>query len=121
MGGRNGGTQMYCPECGKITVCSSIPISQVLNSKTGNQQRLFMDDKSGDKVSFFRRGRQCHTCWNEFLTAEVDEGHLDELIELRDLLSEIKAHANKFGLEVEIASKTLDNLRGSLNLLRALK
>ena len=69
----------------------------------------------------FRRVRLCQDCEQTFVTAEVDEDFLDELVELRNALSEIKGHAEQYSKESAAASKSLDRLSKSLSVLKALK
>lgn len=68
-----------------------------------------------------RRGRVCQDCYHEFLTAEVDERFIDELVELRDALAEIKANAEAYVTESAAASRSLSKLSASLGVLRAVK
>jgi transcriptional regulator NrdR family protein len=116
MGGKNGGTQMYCPQCKEITICSAIT-PKIISGQSG--QRFFKPDH--DDVKWFRRGRACSKCHKEFLTAEVNEDFLDELVELRDALDQIKEKAATFNTEIKSTQKSLKNLSTSLGLLKALK
>jgi hypothetical protein len=72
------------------------------------------------EIQWFRRGRICQSCSHDFLTAEVDEQFIDELVELRDALREIKANAEVYVNESAEAAAALDRLCKSLNVLRAL-
>jgi transcriptional regulator NrdR family protein len=120
MGGRDGGTKMYCPKCKVVTTCRAITVANVLNSNTGNQQRLYQADSDGNRISFFRRGRECLGCYQEFLTAELDEDFLDELIKLRDSLKSIKENAHLFSSKIDGAQDALKKLRDGLAELEAL-
>jgi hypothetical protein len=110
------GTQMYCPYCEDITVCKGLGPSQV-GKESG--QRWYRADHPD--IQWFRRGRLCKDCGNKFITAEVDEDFLDELVELRNALSDIKRNAEQYATESASASKSLDRLSKSLAVLRALK
>jgi hypothetical protein len=111
-----GGTQMWCPSCEAVTVCAAVNPS-TLGNPSG--QRWYL--KNHSDIQWFRRGRICQTCDHEFLTAEVDEQFVGELVELRDALREIKLNAEAYVKESAAASKTLAKLGGSLSVLRALK
>jgi uncharacterized coiled-coil DUF342 family protein len=71
-------------------------------------------------VHWFRRGRICQKCENEFFTAEVDEQFVDELCELRDALKELRTNADEYANQSSVASKSLSKLTKSLSALRAL-
>lgn len=111
-----GGTQKWCPECKSIQVCAAVNPSQ-LGYRSG--QRWYKPEHSD--IQWFRRGLVCQECSHEWLTAEVDENFLDELVELRNALKEIKSNAEAYVKESERASKSLAKLSESLRVLRALK
>jgi hypothetical protein len=55
------------------------------------------------------------------LSAEVPEEFLDELVELRNALRDIKSNAEAYMRESATASQSLGKLSESLSVLRALK
>lgn len=111
-----GGTQKWCPACDAIRVCAAVNPSQ-LGYKSG--QRWYKTEHAD--IRWFRRGLVCQSCAHEWLTAEVDEDFLDELVELRNALSEIKQNAEAYVKESDRASRSLEKLSASLQVLRALK
>jgi hypothetical protein len=113
-----GGTQMWCPNCKEIRVCAAIRLSWLLTEDGSNQR--WQKIKHPD-LNWFRRGRECQTCHDRFITAEMDEEFLDELVELRDALADIKSHAEQYIEESSAASKTLKKLGKSLSVLKALQ
>lgn len=68
-----GGTQMYCPNCGHVQVCEAVPTTQ-LGQPSG--RRWYKKDH--EDIRWFRRGRRCQMCQKSFITAEVDEDFPDE-------------------------------------------
>jgi hypothetical protein len=110
-----GGTNLYCPYCGEIQECRQLPPSK-LGLKGG--QRLFNPEHTD--IQWFRRGRECLTCRNIFVTAELDEDFLEELIKLRTALGPIKLNAEQYLKESKAAARTLEKLSTSLSVLRAL-
>ncbi|OWY70615.1 hypothetical protein B7486_13435 [cyanobacterium TDX16] len=72
-------------------------------------------------IRWFRRGRSCLECGHEFLSAELPEEFVFELIRLRDALAGVKKHAEKYIAESEQAAVSLKDLGKSLGVLRALK
>lgn len=115
--GKDGGTKMHCPKCKKICVCSAIPLNEIAGYKP--DQRWYRTDHPD--INWFRRGRQCLTCYESFVTSEVNEKFINELVELRNALSEIKKHSEQYIGESKQASMTLEKLAKSLGVLRALK
>jgi len=111
-----GGTQKWCPNCESIQVCTAVNPSQ-LGEQSG--QRWYKPDHAD--IQWFRRGLICQQCQNEWLTAEVEERFLSELVELRDALKEIKTHAEAYVKESQKAGQSLTKLSSSLSVLRALK
>ena len=80
-----GGTKTWCPHCKKIQICQAISASSI-GEKSG--QRWYRKDH--DDIRWFRRARRCLHCEYEFLTAEVDEHFIDELVKLRDALVKLE-------------------------------
>ncbi len=114
-----GGTDMWCPGCKKIATCKAIPAPQVTDDTGDYDQRWYKSDHPD--VHRFQRGRKCLSCDHEFVTGEADLGFLDELVELRDSLAEIKQNAQEYVRESKEASKSLAKLSRSLNILRSLR
>jgi len=112
---QQGGTNKWCPRCQEIRVCAAINPSR-LAGESG--QRWVRGDHKD--ITWFRRGLVCQTCGHEWLTAEVHEDFLDELVELRDALRDIKAHAEEYIRQSGSAARALDKLGSSLKVLRAL-
>ena len=112
---KKGGTDLWCPTCKKITVCKGINPSYV--AKESGQHWCRSDHND---INWFRRGRECLTCDDQFLTAEVNEGFLTELVRLRDALKLIKANTEKYLSQAADAEDALLKLKASLGKLRAL-
>jgi hypothetical protein len=108
---------MWCSECERITTCKAVSPREV-NPELSSARRWRYETHTD--VQWFRRGRICLECDNEFVTAETREDFISELVELRDALGEIKKNAEKYIRESESASKSLKKLSGSLAVLRAL-
>ena len=107
---------MYCPSCRTIRVCQSPSLSSIGESSGQRWRHTEHAD-----LNWFRRARRCLTCGEEFITAELNEKYLDELVELRNALSEVKQKAEQFVTKSKSATKSLDALTKSLDTLRALK
>lgn len=119
MKGSKGGTDMWCPECKEIQTCKAIPGPEVTwDASDYTQTRYFTEHED---VHWFQRGRRCLECSHEFLTGEADMQFLDELVELRDALADLKKHAEQYTAESKKASKSLEQLSKSLGVLRALR
>lgn len=117
MGGRSGGTQMNCPDCGTVRVCKAVPTTDVVWGLESGQRwrRLGHDD-----LSYFRRGRRCLTCGHSWLSVEILESQLDELVELREALADLKENAEAYSEQSDAAALSLKKLKKSLAVLRAL-
>ena len=111
-----GGTKKFCPSCCTITVCAAVNPSNVVEQ---SGQRWY--NKDHPDLQWFRRGLVCQECNHRWLTAEVNETFLDELVELRGALASIKKNAERYILESEKASKSLGQLSEALGVLGALK
>ncbi|MDZ4858304.1 MAG: hypothetical protein SGI88_04920 [Candidatus Hydrogenedentes bacterium] len=74
-----GGTQIFCPGCKSFSVCKVVPLSSLDKPKARRWYRTDHKD-----IAWFRRGRTCLKCNHTFLSAEVDEAFIDELVALRD-------------------------------------
>ncbi len=117
MGGRDGGTKMYCLHCKRVRVCSAVSTREV-DPSLALGQRWYI--RTHDDLQFFRRGRECQTCFHNWLTVEIPESHLDELVELREALADLKQHAETYVDEAKSAGVALRKLNKSLGVLRAL-
>lgn len=78
-----GGTEIYCPGCKSFSVCRGVSPTNIGKPKA---QRWYRTDYQD--IAWFRRGRECLDCGHKFLTAEVDEAFIEELVELRERLAE---------------------------------
>ncbi|EJN17932.1 hypothetical protein PMI36_05349 [Pseudomonas sp. GM79] len=78
----NKGTKVYCPNCRKFTICRALSPTKAGKPKA---QRWYKTDHRD--ISWFRRARACSSCESLFLTAEIDERILEELIALRTNLA----------------------------------
>ena len=78
----NGGTKLFCPSCRDFAVCKALSPTALGEPKA---QRWYRTDQQD--IYWFRRARQCLTCTKIFLTAEIHEALLEELIELRETLA----------------------------------
>ena len=115
----SGGTRMWCPDCKSYEICKAIPGAKVTGRNRDYSQLWYFQEH--DDVHWFQRGRMCLTCDYTFLTAEVDNQFLEELVELREALSDLKVNAEQYAIESEKASDSLEKLSESLGVLRALK
>jgi len=113
---KRGGTKKWCPYCKATRVCKAVNPS-ILGKKSG--QRWYKIDYAD--IQWFRRGLICQTCDKRWLTAEIHEKYLNELVQLRDSLSEIKENTEAYLKKSENATNSLTTLAESLNKLRALK
>jgi hypothetical protein len=78
-------TRLYCPFCLEITICNVIQDPEGI-VKGGNFGRQDYDD-----IRFRQRLRYCNKCKVDFVTYEVHEELINELIQLRkDKYSEKK-------------------------------
>lgn len=116
MMGRDGGTIMYCPACEVTRVCRAISPTELGYSSSRTWHMSGNDD-----VQWFRRGRQCLHCGESFVTSEVREAFLEELVELRSALVDLKQHAEEYVQASGQARDALEELTDSLEVLRALK
>lgn len=107
---------MHCPHCGQVRVCRVVPTTE-LGKPQG--QRWYRPDHQD--IQWFRRARKCLKCGKGFITAEVIEGFLEELVQLRNALANIKKNAEDYVQESAAASAALGRLTESLGVLRALK
>lgn len=67
----------------QLSICAAIP---PYKSNKPRGRRLYLEGNLD--IQWFRRVRQCKTCTHQFLTAEVEEHFLNELVELRQLLAQ---------------------------------
>ncbi|MDM8541149.1 hypothetical protein QUF90_08670 [Desulfococcaceae bacterium HSG9] len=113
------GTKMFCPSCEEHRKCEAVSVAKISCKTDDYEQRKYIDKH--DDIKIFQRGRICSRCQHEFITYEVDSDLIWELVELRESLSKIKQHAEKYKSESNKASKSLSKLSNSLNILQALK
>jgi hypothetical protein len=111
-----GGTQKWCPNCEGVQVCTAVSPTQLGEESA---QRWYRSDH--DDIRWFRRGQVCQQCGHKWLSAEVPEDFVNELVELRDALNDIKVNAEAYVAESKKAASRLDKLTDSLQVLRALK
>ena len=108
--------KLWCPHCEEIHPCYSVNPSDVGES---GGRRFYKSDAAD--VNFFRRFRNCTNCDEHFETSEVEARFLDELVQLREALADIKANAAAYEQDAKKASDKLKKLSKSLAVLKALK
>ena len=81
LGGRDGGTQMWCKECKAVRVCRAV---------TNADGQRYYSTRYPD-IRWFVRLRECLTCENRWVTYEVDRTLIDELITLRDGIKDVRS------------------------------
>jgi len=111
-----GGTQMYCASCGQVQVCRAVPTTDLGHESGQRWYSLQYTD-----LQWFRRGRECQECADTWLTSEIREDFLRELIELREALGDLKQNAERYMEASQEASEALNGLTESLEVLRALR
>jgi hypothetical protein len=77
-----GGTNVFCPQCKAIRICAVVPLYQLKKPKARNWQRQGHHD-----IHWFRRARRCSACGHRFLSAELNEKFVEELVRGRELLA----------------------------------
>jgi hypothetical protein len=107
---------MYCPKCGDVQILAAIPTNWILDS---SYQRVV--STVDPRLNWFRRCRRCLSCNYEFITAEIAEDFVDELLRLRSALKDIKENAELYSSDAKKAAETLEKLSSSLLALKALK
>ncbi|WP_431236725.1 hypothetical protein ACQ86B_17495 [Mycolicibacterium aichiense] len=95
MADRQGGTQKWCPNCAAVTVVKAIVIeaAHTLTIDEPLMQRVIYRIGK-EEVHYFRRGQQCQDCFHEWLSAEVPEGLIRELVDLKDRIDTQNAEAS---------------------------
>lgn len=114
-----GGTDVWCPECGEFTTCKGISAAEVTGDSEDYVQRKYYP--AHPDIAFFQRGRRCLSCDHEFVTTEVEIKFLEELMELRSVLGDIKKNAERYTKEASAAGKSLSQLNKSLGVLKTLR
>jgi hypothetical protein len=110
---------MYCPRCKEITTCKAIPGADVTHDARDYSQRKYYTKHSD--IQFFQRGRKCLACDFKFQSGEVSLKFLEELVELRVALGDIKRNAETYTQQSAAAAESLEKLSQALGVLRALK
>ena len=73
-----GGTKIVCAVCNDIQICRALsPTALDQPSSQRVQGEAYPD------IRWFRRGRECLNCGSKFLTGELDEDFIWELVQLR--------------------------------------
>lgn len=104
--------RLWCKFCGDFTPCRSVSLSEFGYS---SERRFYDADK--DDINWFRRMRECDECSHEFLTAEVDEYVLCELVALRDAVREFKEHAYDCEKDAKAISKKIIRMHDAIKAL----
>ena len=96
-----GGTRLFCPNCTSETVCRAVSPTKLERRK---QQRI-SHAVHGD-LHWFRRGRECLACGYLFLTGELSETFIQELIDLRNAwVQSMRPHVRKARRRCEAQSR----------------
>lgn len=74
--GKDGGTQLWCPNCESIQVCR---VDTTYSEKDENRGNIFWHQVP--EINTFRRPRVCNKCERLFWTDEVNENWIEKLID----------------------------------------
>lgn len=113
---QQGGTRTWCPNCKEVRVCRAENPHQVAGDSGQMWQRPDHKD-----ITWFRRLRICKECNHRFLTAELEEKFVEELVTLRSSLVDVKKRIGTFAKQSASAARSLDDLSRSLRALKALR
>lgn len=78
--GKDGGTQMWCPNCESIQICR---VDTTYVETEENRGNVFWHQ--APNIKSFRRPRVCNKCEEFFWTDEVDENLLQKLLDYEEL------------------------------------
>lgn len=102
MRNKQSGTQKWCPQFESLRVVKSVPPASLGEIP---HQRVYKTKY--EDLKLFRRGQECQTCWHTWLSAEVHEDFINELVKLRDDLRDIKKNAETHSKGLEYGSLRL--------------
>jgi len=77
------GTNKYCKNCNKTTVCESLP----------SKNKRFVMNHAQD-IHVYERTLKCNTCFSIWETNEIEKRFVNELIVSRKLIRDLKKIAN---------------------------
>lgn len=104
------GTNKWCPECKTVRV-----VEAVKPSLAGAESDQHCYTTNPENIDFYRRGQQCQTCHHLWLSAEVPEYILDELVRLRSIsrfdLKRVEEHSKETKESLARLNKSLSDLR----------
>lgn len=104
---------IYCPTCKKVAACGEVDSGPLTQSHPpGNYYWPTFPD-----LHWNRRVRACRECNHQFVTGELDEAHIDELVKLRNALETLKGHAELYATRSQAVSAALAQLTQSLGSL----
>ena len=109
-----GATQLYCASCDEVQVCWAVPTTDLGHESEQRWYSLQYTD-----VQWLPEESECQECADTWLTSQIREHLLRELIELRDALGDLKQSAVKCMAASQSASAALGGLTESLAALRA--
>ena len=92
--GKDGGTQLWCPNCKSIQVCR---VDSIYIESDENRGNVFWHRVPS--IRSFRRPRVCNKCEESFWTDEVNEDLLEKLLDYEELSGAYSLE----GLQKEIA------------------
>jgi len=82
-----GGTQIWCYKCDALTKCKVLFYN---NDSKGNFSSTDFKD-----LHWRARPRECNRCGAQFTTYEINDDAVEELMELRKLVIEMKSSIEK--------------------------
>ena len=86
--------QLYCPNCKRYQI---VRVSNSYDSKawTGDHNHKLYFKENPD-ITWHRRVRQCSVCDQQFSTAEIEERYLDELVQLRKSVVQLRSRLERY-------------------------
>jgi hypothetical protein len=106
---------VFCPRCETLAGCRV-----VTDGPQSDPPGNYHSTESPD-LQWLRRVRECRECGNRFVTAELGEDFIDELVRLRTALADFKRDAELYVAQSQATSESLSRLTRSMGALRSLK
>jgi hypothetical protein len=75
-----------CPNCGRTVEANRLNWSELNYERLHGEGDIAEGPEQWGEIKYYRRFRECSSCRKTFVTAEVDEQLLPELLKLREIL-----------------------------------
>jgi hypothetical protein len=109
-------TNIYCPKCHGIRACGVVEYREAKDhANQAPSARFFRNDHPD--LQWFSRVRKCRYCEETFVTAELEDSFVSELVSLRNDVARMRDELELYEAIAQAANEAIGKLSAAIEKL----